>query len=98
MKLYRVTIEYQALVLAESLKDAEGFADEIHRWDEPDVYAEETDGSGLPSGWTRDSNVYHAGQHNIKVSDAVALTQAQPEPERVPDVHTLPLFGDSTNA
>jgi uncharacterized cysteine cluster protein YcgN (CxxCxxCC family) len=62
-KLYVVTVEYQAYVLAEEYEDAEDFASEIVKNEEPFVdCVQATDDCPNPLKWVPHSCIYHPEQ------------------------------------
>ena len=80
MKLYTVTVEVSALVLAEDEYEAADYADQIVR----DVAILSDDasfvtpyGGTLPEAWDEKTLVYHDGEEDITVEQAVALVEAK---------------------
>ena len=72
-KLYTVTVEYRAYVLAESESEAEDFASEItSNEDYPWISVAEANGKEL--GWTGDCCVYHNGTGDIRLSEVLNST------------------------
>lgn len=70
-KLYAVTVQYQAYVLAESESEAEDFAGEISRTEDyPEIFAWEATGNEL--GWSGDCCIYHDGPGDIRLSEVLA--------------------------
>lgn len=85
MKLWNVTIEVEAVVLADSEEEARGFADEMIRTvDFFDDLALATPYSYLPAGWKPSDPVYHGGLGDITVEEAeqVARENAPPPKNR----------------
>ena len=69
-KLYAVTVQYQAYVLAESESEAEDFADEITRTEDyPWISVAEANGKEF--GWTGECCVYHNGAGDIRLDEAL---------------------------
>jgi hypothetical protein len=72
-KLYAVTVQYQAYVLAESESEAEDFAAEITSTEDyPWISVTEANGKEL--GWMGECCVYHNGSSDIRLSEALAST------------------------
>ncbi len=72
-KLYTVTVEYQAYVLAESESEAEDFANEIVRTEDyPWISVTEANGKEL--GWNGECCVYHNGTGDIRLSEVLNNT------------------------
>jgi hypothetical protein len=69
-KLYAVTVQYQAYVLAKSESDAQDFASKIASTEDyPKIFATEATGNEL--GWSGHCCVYHDGPGDIRLSDVL---------------------------
>jgi hypothetical protein len=66
--LFLVSVMYRGVVMADSAAEAEDFADEIVRWDGPEVEV-----GPFASGevfWPDDALVYHSGESDITLEQA----------------------------
>lgn len=72
MKLWKVTLQIEALGLAETAEDAEALKRDIIDCEEITAYAEPYRGE-RPKGWDADTCVYHAGQGDITVARAIEI-------------------------
>jgi hypothetical protein len=71
MKLYCVKITRSAYVLAENKEQVSDHEREIEDWEEPDTEIYETHSNEL--GWNKDHLVYHSGENDITLSEALQL-------------------------
>ena len=70
-KLYAVSVQYQAYVLAESDADAEDFAREITDTEDfQEISVVEATDNEL--GWSGDCCIYHSGSGDIKLKEVLA--------------------------
>lgn len=86
MKLWKVSTEFEALVMAESEEEAREIAEE-KRWLQNEVSAccddfdiRQQKDRMLPLGWEPDQEIYHAGDGAITIEQAfdTVLGKAQP--------------------
>lgn len=75
MNLYRVEVRFEAVVMAEDKFDAEDYVDQIIDNEHKDIIISKIDHEhlrfGLPPGWSINTLIYHEGDKDLSVADAV---------------------------
>jgi hypothetical protein len=84
MKIYRVSIQYEALVLAEDQYDAEDYVDDIIDNEHKDISIKELDFNRpklffLPPGWSVNTLIYHPDSNDLTVDDAIKIVRQNKE-------------------
>lgn len=77
MKLYCVKITHSAYVLARNEERASDHEYEIQDWEESNTEIYETRTNEL--GWNKDCLVYHSGENDITLSEALQLVNGANE-------------------
>jgi hypothetical protein len=78
MKLYRVLVEFEAVVMVEDSDEAEDFVDTIVETETPcvsllEIQPQKIESTKytLPSGWTLNTYLYHSGVEDMTVAQAL---------------------------
>ena len=69
-KLYVVEVMYRAYVWAADEDNAEAFAEEIQKCDEPDVSADQVRSGTNPLNWAKLCLVYHDERYAMELGEA----------------------------
>jgi hypothetical protein len=75
-KLYAVTVQYQAYVLAESESEAEDFASEITSTEDY-TWISVAEANGKELGWKGECCVYHNGTGDISLDESLNNTTSE---------------------
>ena len=75
MKLYVYERTIKAYVLAETEEEAMKCSPDIARYEIPDISCDETSSNEL--GWDLDCFVYHTGNYDITVREALEIVKNQ---------------------
>lgn len=85
MKAYVVSVTFEAVVLASSPSEARKFDKKILEWETEHATDVEEMGDVIPDGWEMDSNVYHSGDGDITVADAIRQHKEQKKKDEFDD-------------